>query len=105
MNELPNTFEIACSQPRDALPIRKDGEVGWGVPASVLERSATIAAGGADAKLVWINAGLRGVLPGPAIVNAWRCYSDSLKRERAGLSWPEASRRVGWTSFGVEQPA
>lgn len=105
MNEPSNTFEIACSQPRDALPIRKDGEAGWGVPAGVLEHLATIAASGADAKLVWINAGLRGVLPGPAIVNAWRGYADSLKRERAGLSWPVPSRQIGWSSFDVEQPA
>ena len=105
MNEPSNTFEIACSQPRAALPIRKDGESDWGVLASVLERLATIAADDSDAKLIWINAGLRGILPGPAIVNAWRGYADSLKRERAGLSWPTHSRQVGWSSFGVEQPA
>jgi hypothetical protein len=105
MNEPSNIFEIACSQPRDALPIRKDDEGGWGVPARVLERLATIAASSGDAKLVWINAGLRGILPGPAIVNAWRGYADSLKREGAGLSWPAPSRQVGWRSFGVEQPA
>lgn len=84
-----------------SLVIRGENDEGSGIKYHQLESLAALHRDGGDARLLWRNSGLIGILSGTNVNNSFENYVVSERTKEAGRSPAKGSRSISWALFDV----